>query len=114
MDKQFVQHESPRCRDERAPVNYSGVSVMRTLPLMVCLPVVLFLAGCSGSLDKERFLPVHCLDKPAPGPCKGRMRSYYYDYPSNTCRMFLYGGCKGNVPFESRSACENACVGRRG
>lgn len=77
-------------------------------------PVVLFcLVGCTGTQENQDILPVHCLDKPDPGPCKERIPSYYYDYPSNTCRTFRYGGCQGHVPFETRSACEDTCVDDR-
>ncbi len=74
------------------------------------LALVVLLNGCGSSYNKEKVLPVHCLDKPDPGPCDGREARYYYDYPSNRCRRFYYGGCKGRVPFRSRAACEAACV----
>jgi hypothetical protein len=78
--------------------------------LLLSLSTMLFLSGCAGNGDSPEGLPVHCLDKPEPGPCKGRIPKYFYDYPSNTCRMFHYGGCNGHVPFETRDACEDACV----
>jgi len=89
---------------------------MRQSLSVICMAMALALAlsGCGGSPDKDKVLPVHCLDKPDRGPCKARIPSYYYDYPSNTCRRFQYGGCRGHVPFETRSACEQACVGSRG
>jgi hypothetical protein len=86
---------------------------MRITPVLGCAALLTLLAGCSASRDKNEFLPVYCLNAPDPGPCNGRIPGYYYDYPSNSCRMFHYGGCRGRVPFESRSACEEACVGGR-
>jgi hypothetical protein len=86
---------------------------MRAAPVLVCAAVLAVLAGCSASRDNNDFLPVHCLDTPDPGPCNARIPAYYYDYPSDSCRMFHYGGCRGHVPFESRPACEEACVAGR-
>jgi hypothetical protein len=90
----------------------------QTLPLrLALLPLVIVaivnLVGCSSAQDTENALPVRCLDTPDPGPCNRRIPRFYYDYPSNTCRMFHHGGCGGHVPFESRVACERACVGGR-
>lgn len=44
------------------------------------------------------------------GPCKALFWYYYYDAPSNSCKEFVYGGCEGSVPFETREACKAACV----
>jgi hypothetical protein len=71
------------------------------------------LLGCSSAFDSDNALPVHCLDKPEPGRCGARVPAYYYDYPSNTCRAASSGGCRGQVRFDSREACEAACVGGR-
>ena len=81
--------------------------------LLPGLSILLALSGCAGNGGSAEGLPVHCLDKPDPGPCKARIPSYYYDYPSNSCRMFHYGGCNGHVPFENRADCEDACVADR-
>ena len=80
----------------------------------VLLAVVPFvLAGCGGCSDckpTENDLPVRCLDKPQPGPCKAREVRYFYDYRYDSCRAFNYGGCLGHAPFESLDSCEETCV----
>jgi hypothetical protein len=69
------------------------------------------LVGCGGSELTQNDLPVQCLDKPEPGPCKSRVIRYFYDYRYDSCRPFHYGGCQGRVPFETKGVCEEMCVG---
>lgn len=40
------------------------------------------------------------------GPCNGTFENWFFEKESDTCRPFLYGGCKGN---DNRYATENAC-----
>jgi hypothetical protein len=83
---------------------------MRRPGLFLALSGVLLVVGCADETQTVKGLPVHCLDTPDPGPCGGRQTMYYYDYRSDSCRAFFYGGCGGKVPFKTRSACEEACV----
>jgi hypothetical protein len=87
--------------------------LVRVATHLACIAALFPLLGCSSSMDPDNALPVNCLDKPEPGRCGARVPAYYYDYPSNTCRAAPSGGCRGQVRFESREACEAACVGRR-
>jgi hypothetical protein len=86
--------------------------------LSPCLAAaLLLLAGCGGGTDNPPKAPpdsihVSCLAKPDPGPCRGSKPAYYYDYASDSCRQFLWGGCEGRVPFETLEACRNRCGGR--
>jgi hypothetical protein len=45
-----------------------------------------------------------CRKKPERGPCKGMFQSYYFDAVSHSCKMFIWGGCQGSVPFR-KEAC---------
>ena len=54
-------------------------------------------------------IPEECLLEPDPGPCFGYMPMYYFNQDSESCEMFIYGGCAGLVPFESISECQNTC-----
>jgi hypothetical protein len=79
--------------------------------LGVCL-ISLLAGGCSGN-DTKEWLAVKCLEPPDSGPCDRPVYGYYYDYPSDQCRAFAYGGCKGHVPFPSREACVSLCESRQ-
>ncbi|XP_048354384.1 isoinhibitor K-like [Sphaerodactylus townsendi] len=53
----------------------------------------------------------NCSLPPDKGPCKAAITYYYYDTNVETCRRFLYGGCRGNSNrFRSKKACMYACV----
>lgn len=85
---------------------------MRTLWLTWASLLTLALSGCAGESETKTTndLPVRCLEKADPGSCKARAPKYYYDYRSNRCRAFYYGGCGGHVPFATRESCEESCV----
>jgi hypothetical protein len=84
------------------------------------LSLAVLLAGCGGGGDNAGgpaapadALHVSCLAKPDPGPCRAAKPAFYYDYPSDSCRQFLWGGCQGSVPFQSLDACLRMCKGGR-
>jgi hypothetical protein len=87
---------------------------MRVLWLLLLAPIAFNLGGCSGDGLTQNDLPVQCLDKPQPGACKKRVIRYFYDYRSDRCRTFQYGGCGGRVPFETLEECEKTCLGGGG
>ena len=78
------------------------------------------LSGCGGGgsvgdrppLNPQEELPVGCLVKPDPGPCRAAQKRFYYDYRDNRCKPFNYGGCQGRVPFETLKACQDYCGAR--
>ncbi len=86
---------------------------VRTVWVLLALSL---LAGCGGPESPTRAPPdsmhVSCLAKPAPGPCRASKPAYYYDYQSDSCRQFFWGGCEGHVPFETLEACRSRCGGR--
>nr|C1IC50.1 RecName: Full=Protease inhibitor 1; AltName: Full=Kunitz inhibitor KIn-I; Flags: Precursor [Walterinnesia aegyptia]ABX82867.1 Kunitz inhibitor I [Walterinnesia aegyptia] len=46
------------------------------------------------------------------GPCKARIRAFYYNPHSHKCLEFTYGGCKGNANnFKTIDECNRTCVG---
>lgn len=91
----------------------------RTALCSVSIAILVFaLHGCGGGsgnggseVSMEKGLPVRCLNKPEPGPCEKRVNRYFYDYRSDRCRVFQYGGCAGRVPFETLEACRETCEG---
>ncbi|AHF03802.1 proteinase inhibitor I4 serpin [Marichromatium purpuratum 984] len=78
------------------------------LPLLL---MAALLAGCATqpSLDTNKELPVGCLAKPDPGPCRAAQTRFFYDYRDNRCKPFRYGGCEGRVPFETLAECRSFC-----
>lgn len=58
--------------------------------------------------DKDK-LHENCYLKPDPGPCRMAINRYYYDEKEKKCKLFIYGGCKGAVPFKSLKACQVGC-----
>jgi len=51
-----------------------------------------------------------CLLPKAPGPCKMASQRFYFDMRTRSCKLFIYGGCKGNENnFQSEEECENTC-----
>ena len=67
--------------------------------------VALVLAGCQHS----ETLPDQCYEKPDSGMCRAAMTRYYYDPASGQCRAFIWGGCGGNVPFDTLDDCAQMC-----
>jgi Kunitz/Bovine pancreatic trypsin inhibitor domain/Uncharacterized protein conserved in bacteria (DUF2330) len=51
-----------------------------------------------------------CRKKPDRGPCKGMFEAYYFDGNSHSCKMFIWGGCQGEVPFQSLKDCQSTCL----
>ena len=48
------------------------------------------------------------------GPCKARIRMFYFDHMLGQCKEFIYGGCGGNAnKFETINKCETKCKGIR-
>jgi hypothetical protein len=74
--------------------------------------------------DSRRFshlttttLPANkCLLAPDQGPCEAMITRYYFNLKTGQCQSFIWGGCKGVVPFETYEecyeACENRCAGQ--
>lgn len=51
----------------------------------------------------------HCALSSKVGPCQSEHKRFYYDNRFGECRMFHYGGCKGNANnFETLQACLTA------
>ena len=52
-----------------------------------------------------------CSQPMAVGPCRGSFIRWYYDTETRRCRMFTYGGCRGNANrFDSAKQCQSTCA----
>lgn len=58
-------------------------------------------------------LPEKCSQKPDGGHCKALFWKHYFDPKTGECKEFVYGGCEGTVPFETRQECEQECLEQR-
>lgn len=74
----------------------------KTLLLLTLFPPVL--VSCA-----QKELPPACYEKPASGQCKAAHERFYYDTGARRCKPFIWGGCDGNVPFETLKECTNSC-----
>lgn len=59
--------------------------------------------GGSAALDER------CLQKPDPGLCKAYIPKFYFDQETQSCKQFIWGGCKGSVPFDDLDTCQGVC-----
>ena len=67
------------------------------------IAIGLFLTLACSKDDCER--PKQCKQDPDPGPCEAYIPAYYFDEDEGKCKEFIYGGCDGNVPYETMEAC---------
>ena len=45
------------------------------------------------------------------GECREDFQKYYYDSLTNECKLFIYGGCRGNRNnFRFKYECEQKCL----
>ncbi|MGB5733737.1 MAG: BPTI/Kunitz-type proteinase inhibitor domain-containing protein [Thiohalocapsa sp.] len=76
---------------------------------------VLVLSACGSSPEEAGntdALHVSCLEPPTTGTCRAAKPAFYYDYPSDSCKRFIWGGCGSKVPFQSLEQCVQTCGGR--
>ena len=77
--------------------------MMKFTCILATVVFTFFLIGC----DKDEALPCGaCQLEPEMGPCEAAIKKYYFDYESETCKEFIWGGCHGVVPFDTLEECE--------
>ena len=62
-------------------------------------------ATATGGVDDNA-----CALEPDPGFCNAAFEHWYFDPVTGTCESFIYGGCDGVVPFQTRADCEASCL----
>ncbi|EDV99038.1 kunitz-type serine protease inhibitor 2 [Drosophila grimshawi] len=73
------------------------------------LGFVILIAGTIAAYNKVIRAP-QCLFMADIGPCNGSIRVFGYDYLTNRCVHYFYGGCGGNPNrFATRSECMKTC-----
>lgn len=53
--------------------------------------------------------PTGCSERPDMGPCDAAFTMYWYNAREGECQEFIWGGCEGNVPFETLAECRETC-----
>ncbi|XP_066494255.1 kunitz-type protease inhibitor 2 [Tiliqua scincoides] len=49
------------------------------------------------------------------GPCRAAFPRWHFDVETQTCRMFIYGGCRGNKNnYDLEETCLRRCTGKQG
>lgn len=83
----------------------------------VCFSLFGFTSGIAEEISPGYFAPFfngpkdpRCTMVPEKGPCKAIFWKYHYDQKNNSCKEFMYGGCDGVVPFDTKEDCEKFCV----
>jgi tissue factor pathway inhibitor len=61
------------------------------------------------SVEIPLVYKTRCAMRPDPGFCRAAFPKYTFNEETKKCEKFIYGGCGGNVPFNSQSDCEAAC-----
>ncbi len=72
--------------------------------IILLLPLLIFTA-CSNKAK----LPEKCYEKGITGKCRAYFIKYEYSQEKGKCQKFVYGGCGGNIPFNTLAKCEESC-----
>lgn len=61
---------------------------------------------------KYMFMFIDACDQPMDvGPCKKVTQRWFFSKSENTCKAFIFGGCKGNNNnFENEKECTQRCM----
>lgn len=78
----------------------------KLLLISVILIQLLSVIACKRNCAKSN----RCDLKPDPGNCQAAIPKYYYNKWKNKAEQFVWGGCGGVVPFDTKEECEMQCV----
>ena len=75
----------------------SFLAISQTLSILILTCLVGFVQGT-------------CLFPAETGPCKASIPRYHFNYDTQKCEKFTYGGCDGNPNnFETKRECYKTC-----
>lgn len=78
---------------------------VRTVFHLLFIPLCIIQLSCNKCILKSK----DCELEPDSGPCEAYITKYYYDKGEKKCQSFLWGGCEGEVPFNTLEECKK-CV----
>lgn len=73
---------------------------------LLIISLLFILLGCA---SKEIKKDEKCFQKGETGKCRAFFIKYHFNQESNSCEKFVWGGCGGNVPFDSLEQCQKTC-----
>ena len=79
----------------------------------LALSLAVIFSGCMATItskSKDTKIDPKCLQKGESGRCRAYMPRYYFNNKNLTCKEFIWGGCGGVVPFETKKECEETCL----
>ncbi|KAK1785948.1 hypothetical protein P4O66_017693 [Electrophorus voltai] len=67
------------------------------------------------NVDDDKEYQEACGAPSDSGPCRAAFPKFYFDSDSQSCHMFIYGGCKGNMNrYNTMEECMSKCAGEHG
>lgn len=73
--------------------------------LFIFLGVFIFLGCVAKEVKKDKL----CFEKGITGKCRAFFIKYQYNQEKKSCEKFVWGGCGGNVPFDTKEQCQTKC-----
>ncbi|KAI3387123.1 hypothetical protein SNEBB_011186 [Seison nebaliae] len=56
-------------------------------------------------------MPDKCVNHvPYTGPCRASFQQYYFDFETETCQPYIYGGCGARLRVDTRYDCYKICM----
>ena len=98
--------------DAPAPAPRYSRSMRSTRLLLAASLLTLSLASLSGCDGGLQATTDPCALDPDPGPCEAAFPKAFFDPTDGVCKEFIWGGCEGEVPFETIEECQQSCLSR--
>jgi len=76
------------------------------LKLLFTSLIIFSFTACSSTNQK---LGSKCYEVPQTGKCRAMFTKYYFNQENKKCEKFVWGGCGGNIPFETLKECKSSC-----
>lgn len=83
------------------------LGIVAIIVVIAIVVVVIRYNFSNGTTSNE--LDARCKLEPETGPCRAVFARYYFDQQEGICKEFIWGGCRGVVPFETLEQCQEIC-----